>query len=129
MKTIQAITSLGDGGYDVIFDEDGGRYAAQIYNRKEAQTFSWAEVQAALPSKLDAIPDPLPDLRTSEEIKNDREIAIKSKLIELDKDIPRVVEDLIKAVQDAAIPFTLDQKKQAILNQKIALRDELEALV
>lgn len=130
MKEIKTITALPDGGYDVIYDEDGaGRFAAQIYNRKEPQQFTWKEVQDALPTKLDADPGPVPDPRTPEEKKADRKSEILWRLRTLDADIPRVVEDLIDAVaQVPMIPFVLDPKKKEVKDEKVALRAELKTL-
>lgn len=133
MKEIKSIRALPDGGYDVLFDEDGkARYACQVYDRKEPNHFTWAEVQAALPAKLDADPGPAPDPRTDEEKKADRKEEILSRLKALDADIPRVVEDLIDVVSadmyDRGKLFVLDAKKQAIKDEKVALRNELKAL-
>lgn len=130
MKEIKSIRALPDGGYDVLFDEDGkARYACQVYDRKEPNHFTWAEVQAALPTKLDVDPGPAPDPRTDEEKKADRKEEILSRLRLLDADIPRVVEDLIDAVaQVPEIPFVLDAKKKAIKDEKAALRNELKTL-
>lgn len=129
MKEIKSIRALPDGGYDVLFDEDGkARYACQVYDRKEPNHFTWAEVQAALPTKLDADPGPAPDPRTDAEKKAE----ILSRLKVLDSDIPRVVEDLIDAIaedfDDRGKTLIIDPSKQAIKAEKIALRNELKTL-
>ena len=88
MKTIRTIYELPDGGLEAIYDDDASgrieRYAAQIYNRSEAQCFTWAEVQNAKKDKLNADPGPAPDYRTPDEIKEQEESAIKAQLMRLD---------------------------------------------
>lgn len=130
MKEIKSIRALPDGGYDVLFDEDGkARYACQVYDRDEPNHFTWAEVQAALPTLLDADPGPKPDPRTDAERKADRKEEILSRLKVLDSDIPRVVEDLIDAVaKDVTIDFQLNPAKKAVKDEKVALRNELKTL-
>lgn len=133
MKEIRSIKALPDGGYDVIFDEDGKRrYACQVYDRKEPNHFTWAEVQAALPAFLDADPGPVPDPRTDAERKADRKEEILLRLKILDADIPRVVEGLIDELtadfSERGKTLTIDPSKQAIKAEKIALRVELKTL-
>lgn len=133
MKEIKSIRALPDGGYDVLFDEDGrARYACQVYNRDEPNHFTWAEVQAALPAKFDADPGPVPDPRTDAERKADRKEEILSQLRLLDTDIPRVLEDLIDAIaedfDDRGKTLIIDPSKQAIKDEKVTLRNELKTL-
>lgn len=128
-----SITPRADGGRDVIYDEDNvRRLACQVYNTKDfPQRFTWAELDVALANQLfpslDKLPPP-PDPRTPEEIAADTIAAIKAQLIALDRDVPRVTEDLVVAVKKLDPVFVLDPTKQAIIDKKVALRAELTTL-
>jgi hypothetical protein len=128
-----SITPRADGGRDVIYDEDNRRLACQIYNTKAyPQRFTWAELDIALANQIFPSPDklpPAPDPRTPEEIAADTIAGIKAKLVALDRDVPRITEDLVVAVKKLDPVFVLDPTKQAVIDEKAALRTELATLV
>jgi hypothetical protein len=128
-----SITPRADGGRDVIYDEDDvRRLACQIYKTKDyPQRFTWAELDVALAnqlfSSLDKLPPP-PDPRTPEEIAADAIATIKAQLVALDREVPRIVEDLVGAVKKLDPVFVIDPSKQAIIDAKAALRTKLATL-
>lgn len=128
-----SITPRADGGRDVIYDEDNvRRLACQVYNTKDfPQRFTWAELDVALANQLfpslEKLPPP-PDPRTPEEITADTIAGIKAQLVALDREVPRIAEDLVVAVKKLDPVFVLDPTKQAIIDKKVALRAELAAL-
>ena len=129
-----SITPRADGGRDVIYDEDNvRRLACQVYNTKDfPQRFTWAELDIALANQLfpslDKLPPP-PDPRTPEEIAADAIAAIKAQLVALDREVPRIVEDMAAAlVKIPEAAFTVAPEKQAIIDKKVALRAELTTL-
>lgn len=128
-----SITPRADGGRDVIYDEDNvRRLACQIYNTKAyPQRFTWAELDIALANQILPSPDklpPAPDPRTPEEIAADTIAGIKTQLVALDRDVPRIAEDLVVAVKKLDPVFVLDPTKQAIIDKKVALRAGLATL-
>lgn len=127
-----SITPRADGGRDVIYDDDTGRYACQIYDTKAyPQRFTWAELDVALANQLfpslEKLPPP-PDPRTPEEITADTIAGIKAQLVALDREVPRIAEDLVVAVKKLDPVFVLDPTKQAVIDKKVALRAELTTL-
>ena len=128
-----SITPRADGGRDVIYDEDNvRRLACQIYNTKAyPQRFTWAELDIALANQLfpslEKLPPP-PDPRTPEEITADTIAGIKAQLVALDRDVPRITEDLVVAVKKLDPVFVLDPTKQAVIDKKVAFRAELATL-
>lgn len=128
-----SITPRADGGRDVIYDEDDvRRLACQIYKTKDyPQRFTWAELDVALANQLfpslDKLPPP-PDPRTPEEIAADAIATIKAQLVALDREVPRIAEDLVVAVKKLDPVFVIDPSKQAIIDAKAALRTELATL-
>lgn len=128
-----SITPRTDGGRDVIFDDDTGRYACQIYDTTAyPQRFTWAELDAALARRTFPNPDklpPPPDTRTPEERASERIAEIKSLLISLDREVSRISEDLAGAVKKLEPTFALYPTKQAVIDKKVALRAELAGLM
>lgn len=129
-----SITPRADGGRDVIYDEDNvRRLACQVYNTKDfPQRFTWAELDVALANQLfpslDKLPPP-PDPRTPEEIAAEAVAGIKAQLLVLDREVPRIVEDLVAAMKQVKdVQFVVYEKDQAILDRKADLRSELDTL-
>jgi len=123
-RFIQSIRTRTDGGFDVIYDEDESvRLACQVYDRDGPQHFTWAEVQAALPEKLNAELPPPPDPRTPEQRKDDEVRAVQQELAVLDNEISRVEEDLVDK-----IGLVLADSKKAARARKEELRVRLREL-
>ncbi len=126
-----SITPRADGGRDVVYDEDDmRRLACQVYNTKACpQRFSWVELTMAIDNHLlPLVPTPPPDPRTEEQKTADSIREIKGRLRVLDAEVPRVAEDLVVVVKKLDDKFVLDPAKQAIIDEKAALRAELATL-
>ena len=111
-----AFESSQDG--DICVDENGERhFNPQLFDMNKIANYKWngtAMVERSTEDKA-------PELALLEKVKQKQ--AILDRLAELDREVPRIVEDMLTQGN-----FTIYPAKQAIINEKQTLREQLKTL-